>query len=605
MSVTIDVIANPTSNADDRGWLQRLHRGGALTSAAALFFYALLAVLLFANVWASPAGSWIGDSKDPKLFIWYLGWIPHALSSGQNPLITDYMAYPPGVNLMWNTSLLFPAFILWPITAAFGPVVAYNVLVTAGVAVSAWFGYLAARRFFDDQLLCVLVGLVYGFSPGLLAQATRHPHAMIALFPPIAVLLADEILVRQRFGPVLIGAVAGVAAALQLLTGEELLATTALVGAIGVALLALMFRHAVAGKLPYALRAAAAAIISFGILSAYPLAVQFLGPQRVFGDVQPPDVYVTDLLAFLVPNHALLQNGATAYVVEHFTGNASEDDAYVGLPLLVLFVAGLKLNWRRPAIRWAGLLALITALLSLGPRLHVFGHATPLWLPWAALAKLPLMGGALPGRFMVIAFLGIGIVVASVWMTPIRGKRSWRFAAPLVLTAGLLTMVPQLPFANTPSTLPSFFRPGGGVQNIADGAVVLVTPFASKQSTDAMYWQAASGYRFRMPEGDAFTPGPYLGPHPSYLETTLEQIDQGVHVSASATARFQALHDLSAFGVQTIVAGPSSGRDSIVEFLTAVVGALPDQVGGVDVWWHVSPVAGNPLSVPKTSSPAG
>jgi hypothetical protein len=570
--------------------MKRLQQAGRLGSPAALLCYAVLAVLLFVNTWANPAGAWIGDVKDPKLFIWYLGWIPHELSQGHNPLVTDYLAYPPGVNLMWNTSMLFPALVLWPLTAAFGPVVSYNLLVTAGVALSAWFAFLAARRFFNNQLLCLLVGLVYGFSPGLLAQATRHPHAMIALFPPIVVLLAHEVLVRQHRNPVTIGVLAGMAATLQLLTGEELLATTALVAAIGVALLVLTHRELVMKRMPYALQALATAVIAFGILSAYPLFVQFFGPQKVFGDVQPPDVYVSDLLAFVIPSHALLQNSATAYIAGRFTGNVSEDDAYLGLPLLVLFAAGVVLGWRRPAIRWAGLMAVIIAVLSLGGRLHIGGDVTPVWLPWAAFARLPLMGSALPGRLMIFAFFGVGIVVASLWNQPVHGTRTWRVAGALTLGAALLAMVPELPFASSPATVPAFFQAGGGIESIQSGAVVLVTPFSSKQSTDAMYWQAVAGYRFRMPEGDAFTPGPYLGPHPTYIETALDQIDQGVDVAPTQDARARAMGDLASLGVDAIVAGPSPGKDGIVRFLTAVVGAAPVEVGGVDVWWHVAPV---------------
>ncbi len=101
----------------------------------ALLAYLLLAVGIFSSTWVNPAGSWIGSPKDPQLFIWYLGWIPHKLT-----LFSDYLSYPDGVNLMWNTSMIFPALVLWPVTAVFGPVVAYNVLVTAGIALSAWFG---------------------------------------------------------------------------------------------------------------------------------------------------------------------------------------------------------------------------------------------------------------------------------------------------------------------------------------------------------------------------------------------------------------------------------------------------------------------------------
>src|SRR3989441_8361364 len=195
----------------------------------ALFVYAALAVALFSSTWVDPAGSWIGSPKDPQLFVWYLGWFPHELAQGHNPLFTDHLSYPAGVNLMWNTSMIFPSLLLWPVTAAFGPVVAYNLLITAGIALSAWFAFLAARRFLDSGLACFIAGLLYGFSPALIAQALGHPHVVVAAFPPVALLLGHEILVRRRMNPVVAGALAGVAAALQLLTGEELLAMTLLV----------------------------------------------------------------------------------------------------------------------------------------------------------------------------------------------------------------------------------------------------------------------------------------------------------------------------------------------------------------------------------------
>src|SRR5260370_37493356 len=189
-----------------------------------LVAYVMVAAALFSSTWIDPADTWIGSPKDPALFIWYLGWMPHDLTQGHNPLFTDYLSYPQGVNLMWNTSMIFPALLLWPVTALFGPIVAYNLLITAGLALSAWFGFLAARRLIDRQLPCFVAGLIYGYSPALIAQALGHPHVEVALFPPLALLLGHEVLGRRHMHPVAAGALAGMAAALQLLTGEERLA---------------------------------------------------------------------------------------------------------------------------------------------------------------------------------------------------------------------------------------------------------------------------------------------------------------------------------------------------------------------------------------------
>src|SRR2546428_378956 len=441
----------------------------------ALFVYAAMAVALFSSIWVEPAGSWIGSPKDPQLFIWYLGWTPHELAKGHNPLFTDNLSYPSGVNLMWNTSMIFPAVLLWPVTALFGPVVAYNVLVTAGIALSAWLGFLAAGRFIDRPIWCFVAGLVYGFSPALIAQAMGHPHVTVALFPPIALILGHETLVRRRMPPAVAGALAGAAAALQ---------------------------------------------------------------------------------------------------------------------LLALFAAGLVMGWRQMAIRWTALMTLIVALLSLGPHLHVDGYVTQVWLPWAAVAWLPLFGSALPGRLMSIAFLGVGMVVAWACLEAFKRTRPWRVGTGVLLFAAVLAFLPSLPSLPFPSehaSAPAFFKPGGGVEKIAPGSVLLVTPFSSKESTDAMYWQEVANYRFKMPEGDAFTPGPYLGPHPSFMKSVLDDLDAGKSVTVTPDVLSRFVADLKQAGVSGgIVVGPSRGQAAIIAFLTEVEGSAPSEDGGVRVWWFYS-----------------
>ena len=230
-------------------------------------------------------------------------------------------------------------------------------------------------------------------------------------------------------------------------------------------------------------------------------------------------------------------------------------------------------------------MTLIVAVLSLGPHLHVNGNVTPAWLPWAAVAKLPLMGSALPARLMVIGWLGVALVVGAIAAVAIKGSRRWRIATGVTLIAGLAVIFPSVPYPSVSATVPAYFGPGGDVEKVAPGSVVLITPFSSKESTDAMLWQAAANYRFRMPEGDAFTPGPYLGPHPSFLQKTLDEMDANQQPAAvTPEVRAASLADLQRFRVATIVAGPSPGRAAIVAFWTAFLGFAPNEDGGVDVW---------------------
>src|SRR6266487_7138346 len=95
-------------------------------SAAILGAYVALAIAAFCTAWRDPAGRWIGGDFDPVLFIWHLRWMPFALSNGHDPFISNYLNYPDGFNLMWNTSILLPSILLSPVTLLLGVIVAYN-----------------------------------------------------------------------------------------------------------------------------------------------------------------------------------------------------------------------------------------------------------------------------------------------------------------------------------------------------------------------------------------------------------------------------------------------------------------------------------------------
>jgi hypothetical protein len=181
------------------------------------------------------------------------------------------------------------------------------------------------------------------------------------------------------------------------------------------------------------------------------------------------------------------------------------------------------------------------------------------------------------------------MVVAYACARGVAATRPWPIATGLALVAALALITPPIPYQSVAATAPAFFTAGGDVGKIPPGSVVLVTPFSSKESTDAMYWQAVADYRFRMPEGDAFTPGPYLGPHPSFLESALDQLDSGQAVAVTPEVRAEALAGIRAFGATTIVAGPSQGQAAIVDFLTQIEGRPPVDDAGVKVWWTLSP----------------
>lgn len=77
-----------------------------------------LADKMFHKAWAQPLGSQIGGAGDADEYSWFLSWMPFAVGHGLDPLVSHYVGFPTGVNLMWNTSVLLPSLPMAPTTAA-------------------------------------------------------------------------------------------------------------------------------------------------------------------------------------------------------------------------------------------------------------------------------------------------------------------------------------------------------------------------------------------------------------------------------------------------------------------------------------------------------
>src|SRR5437588_11603675 len=255
------------------------------------------------------------------------------------------------------------------------------------------------------------------------------------------------------------------------------------------------------------------------------------------------------------------------------------------------------------------------ALLSLGPTLHfngrishipsfVLGLAFPLlaaFLParvmlytfvggWLALIKAPVLYNILPGRLMLFGYLLAGLLLAifiDTYVSRLTGRRLL-LAAAIVLVA-LLPLLPRWPYEQTNAAVPSFFT-SGDVQQIPKDSVALVAPFSHGDEGTAMLWEAASGMRFRMPEGYGFIPGPAQDPPMTVTQAIMVAIQRGEAAPAvTDSLRQQILGDLRSLRVQTVIVGPMANEDRMVSFFTDVLQTSPNQTDGVYVWPSLTP----------------
>jgi hypothetical protein len=542
--------------------------------------YLGLAVLLTLNTWLSPQHTLVGTGSDPVSGSWAIGWVPYAIAHGVNPLFSDHLNSPAGINLLWNNSVGVPLLLLWPITTAWGPFLTFNIAMTCGVAAAAFTACLAARRYVRGFIVPAFAGLLYGFSPFMMGQLLGHDDIIVsAITPPLALLLVDELLVRQRLRTLTFSLLTAGLALLQYFLWAETLITEVMCALVLIAILAVAYRHEIRRRIRYTVHTAFYALVASLLALSLPLAFQLFGPSRVQYITQPRGVFVSDLVNFVVPTPVqLVAPTAAAHVTSRFTGNVEEWGAYVGIPLLLLMTFGLVWLRRVVLLRVVAVFAVVIAVLSLGPHLHVAGIDTGMALPWWTLNDITVLDDILPARFMLYVFLALGIGSAFILQSIARRRRWTAVATAAVVVVSLLPAAPILSEAvNAPPGLSN-----ASVRHLVDGKVVLMLPWSNGAYPSAMAWQAESGYSFRMTDGyfvGAASPGS------DDLHANINRLLSDTNVSSADRVRVMQL--LRALRIDAVVVGPGPDAASNRHLMQQLLGAPAYHDADIDVW-HVA-----------------
>ena len=566
--------------------------------------YLDLAVLLTNTAWTAPTTRWVGTCCDTEQTIWFIRWIPYAIQHLVNPLITDQLNAPTGVNLMWNTSVPFISLAMTPVTLVLGPIFAYNVAMVGSIALSAWGAFLVIRRYAASLSAALVGGAIYGFSPYVISHAALHLNLASVWAPPLFLLLLDEIYVRARRSPWPLGVALGILAVAQLLTSEEVLATSAIAGGLVVVLLAWSLRRhraRLAAANRRLGRAVLAAAGTFLLFAGWPLYVQFLGPLRITARVGDNTTFSTDLLNLVLPTkYQFFAPEAATKISDHFTGLFHEADAYVGLPLLLLLTAVVARRWEDARIRIASLVAAVMFVLSLGPQLHIGAVSTGIPMPWLPISHLPLLENVLPARLVVFMWLAVAVVVAVEMDRILRRKVQFASLRLAVLGLAVLLCAPA-PLLSATAEIPPFFYHWQDQRIAADDIVLFAPFFRDGAGADPMIWAAASGNEVRMAEAYAKIALPdgsvSIGPPSTQLTDIMEKIQgHGDAIVARGSQRDQVARDLVSTSITHVIVGPMPHRDVMVAFFTDLFGRPPEEIEGVQLWRHVDVDGVRPVS---------
>ena len=561
----------------------RFHRRGfKWPGALAFMLYAAISFCFVAYaLHGNFSGRYLGTSADPPQSLWFLAWSHYALSHHLNPFEPHVVWAPHGTNLAWSTCFPLAALFAYPLIHFFGIVATYNLLCALSLALAGWAAFLLchyARGWFWPAFLG---GCVFGFSPLMLTHLRAHL-MMLLIFPvPLGAYLVARRFAGQISARKFIGLFALTLAA-QFWLFVEVFATATVFGALLFGLLLLWFQDEPRRRLVAILPS-----VFFAYLTAFILAAPYLYAMLAVGyrpGLQNLPISA-DLLNFLVPTPVNTVGTYRWLGPISFPFTSFESGAFVG-PVLILVSASFLIRYpNRPVAKALVAFVALVCLASVGPIVRVWGRVVAPG-PWLLVLPLPLIRNALPGRFMMYAFLALGVIL-SLWLSLATVSRFERVLAAVLVA--LLLWPNQYPeFWSTAQNTPLFFRPSMISHWLPEGQTALVLPFGERGNS--MLWQAEANFYFQMAGGyTGLVPAEYLRwPAAVAFLDNADMPDGEFQLKA-----FLAQHDVDV----VIVEASEEGRWSN---LLSTLGVAPKEIGGIFLY-RLSPEELNPYKTVTTS----
>jgi hypothetical protein len=592
----------------------RRRRWALLVLAAAS--YLGLSFALWAHAWADGAGTHtLCGCGDPALFLWFFQSPATSLAHLQNPFYSTAMFHPTGINLLDQTSVLGITVPLIPVTWLFGPVASFNVASTIVPALTALTMFVVLRRWVRWLPAAYVGGLLYGFSPFVLASL-EYGHLMTAalMLLPLILAVLDEILVRQRHSARKAGVALGLLVFAQFFLSSELLVVVIMLTVFCVAVMVVTAyvadRERLRVLVPHASTALSVGTVVGGVLLAYPVLFALTGPAHLSGvfwpNIDTLDGITRSLLVNPMPNRTL--SVVAAY--GGYEGSPLPSGSYLGWGLIIVLVAGTAVWFRDRRLWFYGLLLATCVVCS-------FDLRTGPWVPARFFAHVPLIENILPQRFMAVGFLAAAVMVALIIdraRSRLPGRLGLRgLGGNLVGISGALgvgavalaplaiNFLPDLPFTMEAVVLPRWYT--AVAPHLPPGRVLLPYPVAYSGIQVALAWQAVNRMAYSQaggagPEGTSIRAG---RAEPGFDVLSVLSLGFSLTEPNSTPANLAAVSGaLRIWKVNTVVIAPEplgladqQGHDPsyAAAYMTAVLGRLPVIQAGAWVWddVHIGP----------------
>jgi hypothetical protein len=406
------------------------------------------------------------DHGDALLNEWIVAWVQHQLPRDPARLFDANIFHPARGTLAMSEPLIVPAILGAPVRLLGGsPVLVYNLLLVAGLVLSALAMYALIHDWTGDRAAALVAGSAFAFNTHTLTRLA-HLQAVHVYGLPLALLAADRILTRARVRDAMW--LAAWMTAMAYTSGYLVVLSLVLIGATVLVRAGDVRERAPAVLSRLALAAAATAAAVLPLYLQYRRAAIDHGLGRTLDNVAQ---FSATLPGYLVTTGWL--HGSTW---SHRLFRDPIDAFFPGISIALLAIAAFVSAWRGGSSGGGGstrrrVLALLAVaavgvVLSLGTGTPIYGWLYGVFPPMRGIRAAARFGGLF--LFAMAALAGIGLAM-------IRGSRGAGVSGRVAIAAAIVAAV-NLEALSAPFKYTSFEGIPGVYRLLAGepGPVVLV-----------------------------------------------------------------------------------------------------------------------------------
>jgi len=428
--------------------------------------------------------------------VWTNAWVAHAIAHFRNPFFSPNLMHPFGINLLANAYNVGFSAAFAPVTWLFGPIASFNAQVIFIPIANTIVMGMCLRRFVKEPWLAVAGGIVWGFSPFVVATLARGwTNVAFLVLPPIVLWLIAELFSDGGWSPRRIGVWLAVAIVIQYFIDSEVLVMTAAGAAVGIATTLIVRRAQWSSLWPRVMTCTAWTVVPSALLLAAPISYGLFGPHPMPNWVSARRVY--QLFVSPLFNDIFKPNSITPAPNPHF--GRSVNAQYIGLGMPLVILVGL-IVWRLPKRTRPFLAVGLFALwMSVG-----YG---PWWSSYRIVEHLPLLHNLNVTRYISLALFAsiiLVLLIAQMSLDTFRSRFTKLVAAWLTAAVVAVAFVPPLVAVATTTPLTVSYSVGDKAlpKVLARPGHHVIMTFPFPASVREMIQQALAGdFSYDMPGG--------------------------------------------------------------------------------------------------------